>query len=294
LAVATEADAMPQIRRARPWLGTLVEITVSGDGDAADLLRAVDAAFAVIAGVQAHMSVHDPASELSRLNRRAHLEAVTVGNELQTVLLAALQFAAGSDGAFDPVVGGRLTQLGLLPPTGVETEPSATWRDITLSIDGQVRFACPLRLDFGGIAKGYAVDCAIDSLRAHGVTQALVNAGGDLRALGATAQTIALRDPRYPGYGTHRLELRDRAVATSATYYAADPSQSTLIEPRTGTSLANGDSVTIVASTCMTADALTKVALFADADCLHRLLQVHDARLLVQAVSHERRSPARH
>uniref|UniRef100_UPI0025F8F916 FAD:protein FMN transferase n=1 Tax=uncultured Nevskia sp. TaxID=228950 RepID=UPI0025F8F916 len=81
---------MNQLRRARPWLGTLVEISVAADLDTPLLLAAVDAAYAAIAEVHTAMSVHEPGSELSRLNRSAHLAAVPVSAEVLAVLRAAL------------------------------------------------------------------------------------------------------------------------------------------------------------------------------------------------------------
>lgn len=277
---------MNRLRRARPWLGTLVEIAAAADLEAAALLAAIDAADAAIAAVHGAMSVHDPASELSRLNAGAHLAAVPASAALLSVLRAALDFAEASDGAFDPVVGGRLTALGLLPDSAVRAAPDACWRDVGIDAQGRVRFAKPLRLDFGGIAKGYAVDCAIAVLRDAGVASAQVNAGGDLRVFGAAAQTIALRDPRAPTRFAQRVALRDQALATSAPYHTtAAGTPSALIEPRSGDPYAGGDSISVIAPSALVADALTKVALFATSERLDALLERHDAQLLVQSVS---------
>jgi len=271
---------MNRLRRARPWLGTLVEISVAADLETPLLLAAVEVAYAAIAEVHAAMSVHEPASELSRLNRSAHLASVPVNAEVLVVLRAALAFAEGSDGAFDPVVGGRLTTLGLLPVDEVTAAPQANWRDVLIDGD-QVRFRHPLRLDFGGIAKGYAVDLAIEQLRAAGITEAQVNAGGDLRVFGPAPQRIALRDPRAPSQWSQSVELDDQALATSAPYYAAG-SSSALIDPRSGSAYAGADSISVIAPACLVADALTKVALFATPVRLEALLEQHDAQLLIQ------------
>lgn len=272
---------MNRLRRARPWLGTLVEISVAADLDTLALLAAVEAAYAAIAEVHAAMSVHEPASELSRLNRSAHLEAVPVSAEVLAVLRAALAFAEDSDGAFDPVVGGRLTAFGLLPACEVTAAPQANWRDVLIDGD-RVRFRQPLRLDFGGIAKGHAVDLAIEQLRAAGIVEAQVNAGGDLRVFGPAPQRIALRDPRAPSQWSQIVELDDQALATSAPYYAAGSSPSALIDPRSGNPYAGTDSISIIAPSCRVADALTKVALFATPSQLEALLEQHDAQLLIQ------------
>ena len=272
---------MNRLRRARPWLGTLVEIEAAAALDTPALLAAVDAAYAAIADVHAAMSVHAADSELSLLNASAHLAAVPVSPALLTVLRAALRFAEDSDGAFDPVVGGRLTALGLLPASSVLAAPGASWRDVRIDDQGRVQFRQPLRLDVGGIAKGYAVDCAIEVLRAAGVAEAQVNAGGDLRVFGEAAQTIALRDPRAPSRFSQRVALCNQALATSAPYFAP----SALIDPRAGRPYAGADSVSVIASSCLVADALTKVALFASKARLEALLEAHDAQLLIQTVA---------
>lgn len=274
---------MNELRRARPWLGTLVEITAAGDLDTPRLLDAIDAAYAAVAEVHAAMGVHDPASELSCLNRGAHLAAMPVSADLLAVLRAALAFAAASEGAFDPVVGGRLTALGLLPPSPVQVVADASWRDVLIDEQDRVLYCRPLRLDLGGIAKGHAVDRAVDALRAAGVVEAQVNAGGDLRVFGPTPQRIALRDPRAPAQLSQVVELYDQALATSAPYYASGVSARSLIDPHRGEPYAGADSVSVVAPSCRTADALTKIALFAPTAILERLLEQHEAQLLIQS-----------
>ncbi|WP_295688152.1 FAD:protein FMN transferase, partial [uncultured Nevskia sp.] len=159
--------------------------------------------------------------------------------------------------------------------------PQATWRDVRIE-SNQVRFRQPLRLDFGGIAKGYAVDLAVEQLRAAGIAEAQVNAGGDLRVFGLAPQRIALRDPRAPLQWSQIVELDDQALATSAPYYAAGAAPSALIDPRNGNPYAGADSISVIAPNCLVADALTKVALFATPSRLEALLEQHDAQLLIQ------------
>ena len=170
---------MNQVRRARPLLGTLVQIAAEATMPAVELHAAVTAAFAEIAPVQSLMSWHDAGSELSRINRLAALGPQPLHPHTRSVLAAALEFARLSDGAFDPCVAGTLTQWGLLPaPADAPTlDDHASWRDIEL--DGEcVRFHRRLWVDLGGIAKGYAVDLALHCLLGLGVPQGGVNAGG--------------------------------------------------------------------------------------------------------------------
>ena len=159
------ADAQQRARRAQPWLGTLVDIAAHADSERV-LAEGVNAAFVAIARVHRGLGSHDAESELTRVNRRAALAKQTISTDLREVLSCALAFAACSEGAFDPTVGTELVALGLLPPL-VRHARGATWRDVVLDEAG-VLFKRPLVLDFGGIAKGYAVDCAIAALRDAG------------------------------------------------------------------------------------------------------------------------------
>jgi thiamine biosynthesis lipoprotein len=275
------AEASGQrLRRARPLLGTLVEIAIEADRPPGELLAASDAAYEAIAQVQALMSYHDAASQLSRLNRLAAREPQPVAPAVYEVIDRALQLARLSDGAFDPCVGGLLETWGLLPAVdAAPPAPAACWRDVELLDDCRVRFRRNLRMDLGGIAKGYAVDCAVHSLRAAGMSQILVNAGGDLRVAGERGEHIHVRDPRMPAATAYALDLRDGAIATSSACFSrrAFEGLSALIDPATGSAYLGGDSVTVRAADCMTADALTKVVLFAPAEIAERALTACDA-----------------
>lgn len=276
---------MPMLRRARPLLGTFVDIQARGERGEAALMQAIDSAFAAVETIHHALSVHEPHSPASRLNRDGHRQPQHPGEPLLGVLRAALELAEHSAGAFDVVVGARLQALGLLPAFEDGLAESPSWRDITIDAEGGVRFAQPLRLDFGGIAKGHAVDCAIEALRAAGITQALVNAGGDLRVLGREPQTIQIRDPRQPARLLQGLSLADGALATSASYYSRRERHgqivSALIEPRSGQPWTGGDSVSVIAPTCLLADALTKVVLFAEPALAAGVLERHSAQALV-------------
>ncbi len=154
-----------------------------------------------------------------------------------------------------------MATLGFLPPQP-PAERDACWRDVRLGERG-VAFAKPLALDFGGIAKGYAVDCAVDALRAHGATAGRVNAGGDLRVFGARGERVHVRTGGRRGVLLPLAFLADGAVATSS--YGGQRRRvdgrwaSPLIEPRSGLPLSSTRTVSVIASTCMVADALTKV-----------------------------------
>ena len=234
---------------------------IAAEAPSQDALEAgVAAAFAAIARVHHALSGHDQCSELSSVNRLAAAVVQRISDDMRTVLRCALLLAARSDGAFDPTVGGRTAALGFLPPHD-RSDPEASWRDVQLTRAG-VRYTRPLVLDFGGIAKGYAVDCAIDALREHGVTAGRVNAGGDLRVFGDRSEVIHVRTGGPEGI-VPLVAIADGAVATSA--YGGQRRlvrrrwATPLIDPRSSLPIMSTRTVSVVASTCMVADALTKV-----------------------------------
>lgn len=245
--------------RARPLLGTLVEMAAPASP------AAFERAFAAVEKVQLLMSYHDPASELSQLNRRAFREPVAVSPWTHDVLRSALEFAEQSGGAFDPTVAARLTALRFLPPTpgSPRADGRASWRDVDLLPRRRIRFRRALRLDLGGIAKGFAVDRAVDILRTSGCEEALVNAGGDLRAFGPRPWAVAIRHPAAPGLAACEFPLHEAALATSAGYFSlrrhAGRQVTALVDGRTRQPLDPRRSVSVTAPSALLADALTKV-----------------------------------
>jgi FAD:protein FMN transferase len=258
-------------RRLRPLLGTLVEISASGPV----LMGSMGAAFDRIAAIHDALSFQSSTSELTKLNQRAAHGAVAVSPMLREVLLQALDIARASDGAFDPTVGGALVRAGLLPaPSADRVHPEANYLDVHVQ-GNEVHFAKPLWLDFSGIAKGYAVDQAVQVLQQYGAHSGVVNAGGDLRVFGPQPHCIVLRDAGG-GLSKQVLELREQAIATSGGALHWRESSNGQASPalvHRGLFLTDPQrSVSVVAEQAILADALTKVALFAtDADAvLHR------------------------
>lgn len=232
-------------RRAKPLLGTLVEVGWRG-GDA----PACEAAFAMIAEVQAALSRFDPASEVARFNAMDAGGSLAVGAHALTVLRAATSLHEESDGRFDVSVG---------------TGPSG-WR---IEGDRLHKLADAARLDLGGIAKGYAVDQAIDTLAAAGCDAGWVNAGGDLRAFGEIELPLTLRDENTGGVRPF-ASLCDGAFATS---HFGPGTHSTLA----AAGAAVRAHASVAAPLCMWADALTKILCLCG-DTAHPLLARHGAQ----------------
>jgi thiamine biosynthesis lipoprotein len=281
---ATRAD----IRRARPLLGTFVEIAAEG-APRDEMEAAVEAAFAAIAHVHARMSFHDPHSDVARLNRDAHARDVRVDACTYQVIETALALHRESHGIFDIAIAPVLQDLGLFPRQvgGAAGAPSAarSGEGIELLEGPCIRFCDPgLRIDLGGIAKGYAVDCAVAVLREARIPRGLVNAGGDLVAFGPPAQLVHLRDPRDPTRLIGSVAVADAALASSARMF--DPTSSSVptlaatIDPRTGAPADRVAGVTVRAPSCMLADALTKVVMILGEEAVP-ILSSHQADALM-------------
>jgi thiamine biosynthesis lipoprotein len=254
-----------EVRRARPLLGTLVEITAAGESQAA-VMRAIDAGFAAVTKVEALMSFHDRHSQLSRLNRLAHRTAVRVHPWTWDVLQCAQKLSRATHGLFDISIGHELVRMGYLPRlSSPRPNIKGDFRDIELLPGHRVRFRRPLCIDLGGIAKGYAVDRAVAHLRACGAASGIVNAGGDLRVFGPVSRRVHLRDPANPGTLIPFADLSNGALGTSAAYFSRARWRGRTITPlihgRRRNATDTAFSISVSAPTCMLADALTKVAL---------------------------------
>ncbi|GAC1557661.1 MAG: FAD:protein FMN transferase [Beijerinckiaceae bacterium] len=281
------------MRRARPFLGTIVDITVVDAGPSA--AAAIDAAFASVADIHRLMSFHDPASDVSRVNREGARRAIAVDERTYCVLEFAVALHNRSGSLFDVGIGRRLQALGLLPSTN-DTEgaaPSANAAVATLELlaDHRVLLHDPaVRIDLGGIAKGYAVDCAAAALRERGIHGAIVNAGGDCAAFGPVPQSVRIRDPRAPGRALCEVALLNEALASSAGRFDPFHSQATalsaIVDSRTGLPAVDVIGASIRASTCMVADALTKIVMLAGKQA-GALLRHYDAQALLVSASGE-------
>lgn len=253
------------MKRCRPLLGTYVEIQVDGL-PTARALDALDAAFAAVERVQSLMSVFNPDSDVSRINRLHRNESLTVAPETWAVLALAQELHRHSAGLFDCGIAPHLSRWGFLPQALKLEHGLSSIRHLRLEAPDRVHCLAPLRLDLGGIAKGYAVDQAADVLLELAVPRGLINAGGDLRVIGDREEAIQLRDPREPARLHFAGLLKDGALATSGCYFsrreadqAEDGLVSALVHPHTGSALQSRASYSVIAPRCAVADGLTKV-----------------------------------
>ena len=277
-------SASNRVRRARPSLGTFVEITARGDSEP-ELHGAIDRAFDAIARVDRQMSFHELASDISRINREAFRRKVTVDPWTWRVLRAAQELSHESDGLFDITVARKLMKWNYLPRR-YRNVSEGNWRDIVLEKNCTVRFRQRVIVDLGGIAKGFAVDRAVKALKRAGVSSGVVNAGGDLRVFGLKAELVHLRHPAEPMRPAGAIRLRERALATSGIYFAQKrcgrAAVSSLINGRTRRSSRELVSVSVAASACMIADALTKIVFVLREKSVPLLARHHADALLLE------------
>jgi thiamine biosynthesis lipoprotein len=227
---------------------------------------------AAVDEVDVQMSTWKPDSDLMRLNAAPVGDWVGVPSRLTGVLRLGIEIGRASGGALDIGMGDAVTAWGFgqqaAAPAGIRAAMGTPRRPAfeVLEIDGmQVRKSAPIALDLNGIAKGYGVDRLAETLRDHGIGNALVGIDGEMRAMGlrpdGKAWTIAVETPDAARRTPHSiLALHDAAVATSGDYRHWVEVQgrrlSHTMDPSRGAPLMTSPaSVTVVARTCAEADA---------------------------------------
>ena len=271
-----------EVVKARVLMGKIVEIKAHGE-DRRYLLRAIDRAFEEMERLEALMSSYRPDSEVSLIEREAPLW-VRVSPEVFDVLSKALEVSRLSDGAFDITVG-ILSKVwdfekGKIPSRkDLETLlPLVDYRYLELKEGNLVRLRRRgVRLTLGGVAKGYIVDRAMDVLERMGVREALINAGGDVKAMGQRVWRIGIQHPRKEGSLLGILDLRSGAVATSGDYQRFFIREGKryhhILDPDTGMPVEGLQSVTILAPEAWYADALATAVFVMGGDGGRRLIE---------------------
>jgi thiamine biosynthesis lipoprotein len=209
-------------------MGTRVAVELWSE-DAALATRAMEAVIAEMRRTDALMSTYKPESQLSAVNAHAFERPVTVDPEIIEVVTRSFDFSRMSAGAFDVTyasVGYLYDYRAHRRPSGEQVAaalPTIDYRQVQVDRErNTIRFLRKgVRIDLGGIAKGYAVDRSIDRLRDLGIEHAMVNAGGDTRLLGdrrGKPWIVGVRDPRNEGRMVTRLPLENEAISTSGDY----------------------------------------------------------------------------
>jgi thiamine biosynthesis lipoprotein len=243
--------------------------------DEASAGRAAQAAFERIAALDGIMSDYRPTSELMRLCQKAGGDPIPVSEDLFFVLSRSQELSRRTDGAFDVTIGPivrlwrRARKIHELPDSEDLARARALVGHNNMRLDPKARAVQLLKpgmqLDLGGIAKGYAADAALAVLKRHGVTRALVAAGGDVAVSGpppeAEGWTVGIAPLEDPDSKPNRyLLLQDAAVSTSGDaeqYVEIDGKRySHIVDPKTGIGLVGRISATVMARNGTTADGL--------------------------------------
>jgi thiamine biosynthesis lipoprotein len=258
-------------------MGTRIYVQLwSDDVNAGD--EAIDAVMAEMRRIDNLMSHYKPESQLSQINQFANTRAVVVDQELFDLIKLSTHYSQITDGAFDITyasVGYLYNYPAHIRPTEEQIKaalPAVNWRNI--QFDDQhhsIRFEHPgMRIDLGGIGKGYAVDRGIDILKKRGIEHALVTAGGDSRFLGDRkgrpwlAAIANPDDPHNPAKVITRIPVSDSAVSTSGDYERFFDEDGVryhhIIDPHTGHSASKVRSATIIGPTATQTDGMSKTA----------------------------------
>jgi len=291
------------IREKRLALGTIVEIAVADKNKPNKVIaKAIEKAFAEIERIETLLSRFNPQSDISRINQDCYVRATKVSPETIDLLERSIEFSRLTNGAFDITVWPLIETWGVdqgkrqeLPSVeelvAAMDRVSYSYIDIIES-EQSIFLARPgMSLDLGGIAKGYAVDRAGAVLKQEGIESALINAGGDIYAFGQRGEeqkwNIALEHPRKTDVMLTALELKDQAVATSGDYQKyieiEGKRYSHIINPKTGYPATDAAvSVTVLADTCLAADALaTSVSVLGPEQGLQLIDQLNNTEAIV-------------
>lgn len=291
-------SGMRSLISGRLLMGTVVEIEVNHP-DLEIARQAVEASFNRMAKVDRLMSIFRPDSEISLVNHQGAEKPIQVGHETYTVLAEAERLAWMSGGALDITVG-SLMRLWKLAEKRNQV-PSAKEMDRALrlvgydnlSLDHQDRSVLlkedGMAIDLGGIAKGYAVDLAVEALQERGIQGAMVNAGGDLRVIGRTSDgslwRIGLRHPQQPQSLLLSILVEDEAIATSGNYFnyltIRGRRYGHLLNSRTGYPAESLLSATVIAKSAIEADGLATAAMIQGYNALELLQRIQGVQGIV-------------
>jgi thiamine biosynthesis lipoprotein len=258
-------------RSSRLLLGTLVEVTIPGDRDKA--ASATQAVFDEMKRIEDLTSFHKE-SGLAAINDAAGTGPVKADAELLGLIATALDTSQKTKGAFDPSVG-VLSRLWSFSGGEPRLPEQAEIADALTKVGAQKiqidrsagTVSLPdkgMALDLGGIAKGYALDRSAKVLKEHGITSALVNAGGDVLVLGEKEPgkpwRVGVQDPRNPREVAAVVSVKDKVIMTSGDYerfFVKDGKRyHHILDPKTGYPAEGAESVTLVSNSGVRAEPL--------------------------------------
>lgn len=256
-----------EVDRTEMAFGSYVRIRALGK-DSIGVNRSVGEAFAELHRLDSLWSCFYEGSEVVRLNRARRL---VVSPETRDLILKAWEIGKRTEGVFDITVEPLIRLWGFFDesyqvPESSEIKrllPRVGYEGVVINCD-TVMLGDSVNIDLGGIAVGFAIDRAVALLKANGVKEGLIDAGGDIRVFGEKVWRIGVQNPRGEGV-VQVLKLKNRAVATSGDYehfFEKDGRRYChIIDPRSGYPSAGCVAVTVVAPSALEADAYS-TALF--------------------------------
>jgi thiamine biosynthesis lipoprotein len=271
MAAGTAAHA-EWLYRDAPIMGTRCDVELWTE-DRVKGEAAISAVFDEMRRIDNEFSTYKPQSEVSRVNAAAAKAPMRISRELFDLIQTSIDYSNLTRGTFDITyasVGYMYNYPDHVRPTDAQIAaalPESNYRHIHLDAAAQTVFFDHdgVRIDFGGIGKGYAVDRGIAVLQKLGVTHAMVNAGGDSRIIGdrfGKPWIIGIKDPDDRSRTILRIPLADTAFSTSGDYERffdeAGVRYHHILDPRTGKSPHKVRSVTIIGPYATRTDALTK------------------------------------
>lgn len=271
---------MTEAHQVRFVMGTIAAIRASAsDLSTRPISDAIACAFEEIERIERLLSIYDPQSKLSRVNQLAGTFPCKVSRELFDLFTLAVSYNLSSGGVFD-VTAGRLSELwqqsaacGMVPSKQEIDSARESTGPAMLSLDAgrlTVSFSHPdVAIDLGGFAKGYAVDRAVEILRARGISRALVSLGSSSIASFSPNQDdgheIAMRDPLDADRLIAAFKLMNRSLSTSGGAERGVMENGRLvqavIDPRTASPCQNALSATVITDSATRAEVMSKMLL---------------------------------
>jgi len=271
LTLATPAVFADWVSDARAMMGTEVSVYLWSDDPEAGQ-RALEEVFQEAARIDRLMSTYKDGSEISKINREAAKRATVTSPELFTLLGRALRISELTDGAFDITydsVGQHFDFRARQRPNEATIESEVAHIDYRLvSLDDETMTVYfrqdGVRINLGGIAKGYVVERGVAILKQQGIEHAAVTAGGDTRLLGdrrGRPFMVGIRDPRQDGEVAISVPLADEAISTSGDYERFFDEDGVryhhIIQPSTGEPAGGVHSATVFGPDAVITDALS-------------------------------------
>ena len=273
------------VHRQKYAMGTVFEIAAY-DASPERASAALDEALQEAVRLDRVMSNYQSDSELSRLNRQGYARPQSVSPDLYRVIETALDYSRRSDGEFDITVGplanywksilrGERTSS---PADEAKLRTCIGYKNVVLIPPDKVKFLCPtVQIDLGAIGKGYAVDRIVQILRQHGISRALVNAGGStLFGLGSPPNAPGWRVNLKPTAQRPAIILSDNSLSTSEQS-APSPMRTAraghILDPATGEPLRTTFKVSVIAKTATDSDALSTALLLLGPQKGNRLIE---------------------